>query len=435
MPCSYRDSQQRFHKGHQGRMLVPHDAQAGLLFTINPKQSLRARREAQNYLSSLTADLQASEGRNSGGPTTVCPGVTETDEAAEGKERPEAGTDGTSRAGTTSGLLALELSAAVSQGGRGKRPRPEPGLPLTERPPVVTPRWFGELETSCKGYLLLRVPSGSPGRTCVPCHAARSQREGLRSCGTDAATDLSQGPSDERAPDAPQEGEGALNRGAMPAHTILINPLVSHLVERIFKDLHENPRPIFKHCFRLMPVELTCCPTLPEMQVALRKLMELHFPPNNSAPPSTYDSLSEVAFTRVLDVAPAQQWPSASQQDNEKATHPADVGIRRNGMHKIVFQLTVKNNSNVEAKKALYLSELQATIPANRFIVLSPSYISPKREDSTKFQIEAVVCVVVLHATCVMGVQPFFSERDAYNVHDISKKTLVLTNSITRLEK
>ncbi|CCW71917.1 unnamed protein product [Phytomonas sp. Hart1] len=440
MAYSYRNSQQRFHKGRQSRILVPHDGQAGILFTINPMQGLRARREAQNYLTSLTADLQASShGTPRGGITA------EKNESEEENVRPEGEVGEPQRAGTTSSLLAMELSAAVSRGPGKKRPREGPGSEkggLVGEEVASAPRWFHELETSCKGYLLLRVPTLAPEKTCVLCHASKTHLQELPPGTAGAPEDANpQEPSEEKAPEksgdmqSDKDGEPMLNRGTLPAHTIVINPLVSHLVERIFRDLHENPRPIFKHSFRMIPVELTCCPTLPEMQAALRKLIEVHFPPNNQASiANAHESLSEIAFTRVLDVAPAKKWPMTSAKDEER-THCADNENRSNVMHKVGFRLIIKNNSNVEAKKMLYLSELHAAFPANRFIVFPPSHIDQKRENVNKPHLEAVVCVMILHATCIMGVQPLFFERDAYNMHDISEKTLVLTNSVTRLQK
>lgn len=201
-----------------------------------------------------------------------------------------------------------------------------------------------------------------------------------------------------------ENGTGSSASGMVP-HTIVLNPLVSRITERIFDDLDANPRPIFRNCFRLMPAELTCCPTLPEMQTALRELLSLHFSPETTAG-------AAVAAEDPVDFN--QPIPLPSWGPNQP----------RRTMHTVALQLTVKNNTNVEQKKASITSALAAAIPANRFIVVA------QPSAKTKCVVEATVCVFVAHATCVMGLQRRVTERRGFNLHAVGEDAFVLSNSV-----
>ncbi|KAG5466670.1 hypothetical protein LSCM1_00839 [Leishmania martiniquensis] len=402
MKRSYRDNKPRFHKHRQGQMLLPHNQLAGLFFTVNPQQERRAQREAQLYLSTLTSDLEAAhEAFVQSNDTTS--GSTGSGQVDATVPQPSA---------SLSSLLAAELAACVKQEAYGnrfngaKRPRVEgevangdspadgdaestPGRRPLQSTTQRRTEWFAPLETGCKGYLFLNVPTVNAMVTCPTCHAAPNPA-------TEAVG----------ATAPPGTGDAALltEADALPPHTIIVNPLVSRITERIFEDLAANPRPIFRSCFRLMPAELTCCPTLPEMQTALRKLLALHFA--DDTVDSTVAADSRVNFARRI---PLPSWGDSQP---------------RRSMHTIALQLSVKNNTNVEQKKSAIAPALISAIPANRFIVVAqPSH-------KTKWTVEATICIFVAHATCVMGVQRRVTERHGFNLHAAGEGTLVLSNAI-----
>ncbi|AYU82886.1 conserved hypothetical protein [Leishmania infantum JPCM5] len=414
MKRSYRDNKPRFHKHRQGKMLLPHNHLAGLFFTVNPRQEPRAQREAQLYLSTLTSDLEAAHEafvkRSRTTPSSA------DDDAAGRSSNDQADVTVPQPSASLSSLLAAELAACSAHDTNGnrfnttKRPRSEddeadedspaddgadsePGSCCCRRRRRDTPHrrseWFAPLETGCKGYLFLNVPTVNATVTCPTCHAASNlpEAEGVTA-----------------APGAGGAAPSTTEADALPPHTIVVNPLVSRITERIFEDLAANPRPIFRNCFRLMPAELTCCPTLAEMQTALRKLLSLHFAAE------TVDST--VAADDGVDFAQRILLPSWG------ADRP------RRSMHTIALQLTVKNNTSVEQKKGAIASALTAAIPANRFIVVAqPSH-------KTKCTVEATVCIFVAHATCVMGVQRRVTERHSFNLHAVGEDAFVLSNAV-----
>ncbi|KPI83011.1 hypothetical protein ABL78_7967 [Leptomonas seymouri] len=418
MKRSYRDNKPRFHKHRQGKMLLPHNQLSGLFFTVNPRQESRAQREAQLYLSSLTRDLEAAQ--------EAFASTTDGQAAVEGCDSTlgSGGAEGAVRATASaplSSLLAAELAACSAHDQRGncynsaKRPRAETdsgsdddddehGSSPTRRrrdAPQRRSEWFAPLETGCKGYLFLNVPIVNVKVTCPTCHAGsmtptpvNDANGGAPSLESEVVNDVSSAP----------EGRGG-NSGVFVPHTIVLNPLVSHITERIFNDLDANPRPIFRNCFRLMPAELTCCPTLPEMQTALRELLALHFSPSTTSPPAV-SADDAVDFTQPI---PLPSW-GADQ-------------LRRS-MHTIALQFTVKNNTNVEQKKASIVSALTAAIPANRFIVVA------QPSSKTKCVVEATVCIFVAHATCVMGLQRRVAERRGFNLHAIGEDAFTLANTV-----
>lgn len=421
MKRSYRDNKPRFHKHRLGKMLLPHNHLAGLFFTVNPNQESRAQREAQLYLSTLTTDLEAaheaflassraSPTDGEGQDTPAGAGGNEAVDTVPAQPQPSA---------SLSSLLAAELAACSAQDARGnrfntaKRPRAgedgvrdadgengseegnndEDGSRHPRRDaPQRRSEWFAPLETGCKGYLFLNVPTVNPKVTCSTCHAAPGFTAGATESG-----------SDEKA--APTTGAA----DAMPPHTIVVNPLVSRITERIFNDLAANPRPIFRNCFRLMPAELTCCPTLPEMQAALRHLLALHFGA------AAFDDAAAAADDHVdfAQPIPLPLWGATGQP--------------RRSMHTVALQLTVKNNTNVEQKKSAIASALSAAIPANRFIVVA------QPSSKTKCTVEATVCVFVAHATCAMGVQRRITERHGFNLHAVGEDAFVLSNAVHAL--
>ncbi|KAI5689163.1 hypothetical protein MNV84_07300 [Leishmania braziliensis] len=410
MKRSYRDNKPRFHKHRQGKMLLPHNHLAGLFFTVNPRQEPRAQREAQLYLSTLTSDLEAAH-KAFIKCSHVTPGTT--DPAAGRCSSDQVNATPSPPSASLSSLLAAELAACSTQDAHrnrfnaAKRSRTEddeaddspgdddadskPGRSDSRRDaPQRGSEWFAPLETGCKGYLFLNVPTVNATVTCPTCHAApdlATKAEGA----TAAARESDPVPSTAEA-------------DALTPHTIVVNPLVSRITERIFDDLAANPRPIFRNCFRLMPVELTCCPTLPEMQTALRKLLALHFAAE------TVDST--VAAGERVDFAlhiPLPSWGA----DRPRRT-----------MHTIALQLTVKNNTSVEKKKGAIVSALTAAIPANRFVVIA------QPSQKTRYTVEATVCIFVAHATCAMGVQRRATERHGFNLHAAGADAFVLTSAV-----
>ncbi|KAG5492503.1 hypothetical protein JKF63_01081 [Porcisia hertigi] len=392
MRRSHRDNKPRFHKHRQGKMLLPHSHLAGLFFTVNPRQEPRAQREAQLYLSTLTADLEAA---HEAFVTSSDPTTTSADNTA--LPQPSA---------SLSSLLAAELAACSAQGAHGnrfnaaKRGRAEEedvGEDTTADDGDSKPRrqgdtpqrrseWFAPLETGCKGYLFLNVPTVNAIVTCPTCHAA---------------PDFTAEAEGKTAGDAAQP---ATEVDTLPPHTIVVNPLVSLLTERIFEDLAANPRPIFRNCFRLIPAELTCCPTLAEMQTALRKLLSLHFPVEMTD--TTVAADGRVDFARRIPFPP---WGTKQP---------------RRSMHTITLQLTVKNNTSVEKKKCAIASALTTAIPANRFVVVA----QPSQKATCS--VEAKVCVFVAHSTCIMGVQRRVTERRDFNLHAVGEDAFVLSNAL-----
>lgn len=439
MKRGHRDNKPRFHKHRQGKMLLPHKELSGLFLTINPRQEARAQREAQLYFSSLTRDLEAARDVFEAGNNYPIDAVAPHEKEPLGHDT-TTGSSSDAPHGLTavSSLLAAELAAASGTASNGcsyagvaaplKRSRregqhegdgkgilsedndsdsadPESSKHQNERRRGQGSRhgdWFAPLETGCKGYLFLNVPTVNPKVTCTLCHAAPANITATAA----VVPDVSESPSAEL-----EKGESndtidgdlpSAKATAMPPHTIVINPLISRITERIFDDLAANPRPIFRNCFRLMPAELTCCPTLPEMQAALRQLLAVHFPKPTATP------VEAIRFDEAIS------YP----------TWGSDIAQR--SMHTISLQFLVKNNSNVEQKKASIAAALQAAIPANRFIVVSQPSLK------TKCVVEATLCIFVAHATCVMGVQRRVTERRGFNLHAVGGDAFVLANNVKK---
>lgn len=318
---------QRFHRYRD--VLVPHGFISGFLLSINPLQENRALREAQSYFSTLTEDLQTSKRVN---PSTNPPN---------------------DRLKATSALLAAELKSAIKADQKSrKRSRDEEDDPKS--------MWFSSVDISCKGFLLLRVPMINPSVTCCTVQVHGSCNESVDSS-TSATEDSSL------------------------KHVIMINPLISHIVEQLFHDLRANPRPVFRHCFRLIPVELTCCPVLFEMKKALEYLLRKHFleDDNNSG---FHGKFTEpIGFSKSLS--------------------------RKKSLTTVLFSFSVKNNTKVKCAQRAIVENLVRLFPLNQFTVL-------QRETG---EIEAAVQVVVAQSTCLMGVQRCYSERSHFNVGEISR--------------
>ncbi|KAG8343431.1 hypothetical protein ERJ75_001332900 [Trypanosoma vivax] len=367
--CHFSDGQ-RHHRNRVGRMLVPHGRVAGLIFTANPRQEAKALRELQLYLGPLVSDLENASA--AGGVANV---------NLDNAMLPSAGSVAAGPA-ATSDLLFAELSAAarggqafstacatvgesaavggISKGIERKRHRGEDGAGHTA--PQNVSRWFAPLETGCKGYLMVSVPFPE----------ALETKEAFPG---DEAT------AKENAPKREGEGlsTGPLTDSASSAHLIIHNPLVRTVVERIFKDIEESPKPFLRNCFRLLPCELTCCPTLREMRMGLERLVEVYFP----------------------------------------------ASVMGRGMRKVGLSLLVKNNTDVERRKAYLQAALGDAFPANRFCV-----IPAKRLGEYPGGVEALFVAFVAHSTCAMGVQWRFTERAEYNLHAIGAKSIELACTV-----
>ncbi|CCD16208.1 unnamed protein product [Trypanosoma congolense IL3000] len=348
---------QRHHKSRAGQILVPHGRVSGLLWTVNPRQEPKALRELQLFLQPLIADLEKAQGG-------VGDGATGCDAGADGGPSP-----------STSSLLSAELAACTTTRGGDrnapegcregklyrKRSRPE------EKADSNSHRWLAALETYCKGYLMVSVPfPPAPGEGSPRCKTPELEEDSATERGT--------------CDGVGESGKGERNDLADSAHLVVHNPMVRTVVERIFADITEGRRPVLRHCFRLMPCELTCCPTLPEMRQGLECLTKEHFPPSS---------------------AEIQQ------------------------LHKIGLSFAVKNNTNVEAKKSYLQAALEATFPTNRFVVIPMGRLQGYVGD-----VEAVFSVIVVHSTCVMGVQWHFSSREKFNLHALCAKHLELSTSV-----
>ncbi|EKF32291.1 hypothetical protein MOQ_003862 [Trypanosoma cruzi marinkellei] len=414
---------QRYHKSRLGCMLVPHGRVSGLLFTVNPRQESKALRELQLYLHPLIADLEEAhkkvrehavgKGRCDAATTTTTteeqnPLKMSTD--AEGKMAP-----------TTSSLLAAELAEYVTtRGGQRRdemrripmeeeksdmsgeddenkstdnnnnnnnsddgvhdtdagrqsfaRKRQRHDMEGSKRTVMNSLRWLAPLETGCKGHLMVSIPFAP---------LEQGENDEMETGAIIAETQIVKSETVEASTPPTASVDGAASRGdGRPPHSIVYNPLVHTVVERIFKDLEDNPRPLLRNCFRLMPCELTCCPTLPEMREALGQLVDAHFPPTE--------------------------------------------GPQR--LHCVSLAFNVKNNTGVENKKSYYHAALETVFPVNRFVLIPAA-----RLNGRDGEIEAVFCAFVAHATCAMGVQWLFSHRGRYNLHALSAKQLELSSSV-----
>ncbi|SCU71018.1 uncharacterized protein TEOVI_000259800 [Trypanosoma equiperdum] len=359
---------QRHHKGRLGRILVPHGRISGLLWTVNPRQESKALRELQLYLQPLIADLEREHDGSSDEKKQVG-STTETNVL----EKPSP---------STSSLLTAELAAYIpgpaiedkernsdDDGERPPRKRSRTGSFTGNKSEQRNCRWLAPLETCCKGHLMVSIPFPLQRAGIVSC--AEAEGNGDNHC---RANPVVIEPHNEDGPNVTSGAE------ALVAHSVVHNPLVRTVVERIFEDVEENQRPALRHCFRLIPCELTCCPILPEMRLGLEKLRIEHFPAS-----------------------------SASDQQ----------------LHKVGFSFSVKNNTNVDSKKAYLQAALQTTFPANRFVVIPSG-----RVKSCGGGVEAMFCVVVVHSTCVMGVQRRFSDRGEFNIHALGVKHLELSTSV-----
>lgn len=318
---------QRFHRHRD--VLVPHGFISGFLLSINPLQESRALREARNYLNALTEDLQTGKISSS----------SKNNESNESK--------------TTSALLAAELESAVKEDQASrKRKRDDENSAIT---------WFSSIDICCKGFLLLRIPMINSNITCtsIPTYCPNGDSVSTPSSMTEECSSN---------------------------HSIIINPLVSHVAERVFRDLQENPRPVFRHCFRLIPVEVTCCPVLFEIKLALQLLLKKHFS----------DCENENEFRGKLDES-----FSCSKSFS-----------RQRSLITVFFSLTIKNNTKVQANHREISEALLQLFPLNKFTVVL-------RETG---EIEAAVRVIVAQSTCLMGVQRCYSERSHFNIAEISRK-------------
>ncbi|RNF05178.1 hypothetical protein TraAM80_04750 [Trypanosoma rangeli] len=409
--ATYRQGagRQRHHKHRLGRMLVPHGRVSGLLFTVNPRQESKALRELQLYLQPLIADLEeaqrkaeekadAKEEDRTGAPA----------DPTQRKEEPDSPQRGADAAApvppSTSSLLEAELAEYVKAGAGGRREdrrrsraedasgattndddesnadagRPPAGkrrrhdAEATQQTAPNYPRWLAQLETGCKGHLMVSIPFPAE-----ECKTAAVEKENEPA--TVGAQIWTEGAAETTAPPPASTEEAERHGQGAPPHSILYNPLVRTIVERIFDDIEENPRPLLRNCFRLMPCELTCCPTLPEMRAGLERLVEAHFP------------------------------------------HTEDP--RR--LHRVGLSFKVKNNTGVENKKAYFRAALEAVLPANRFVVIPAA-----RSKNYDGGVGAMFCVLVAHATCAMGVQRRFSERGEFNLHALGAKHLELSSSV-----
>eukprot|EP00796_Vickermania_ingenoplastis_P000033 gene33-15_t len=215
---------------------------------------------------------------------------------------------------STSALLAAELEDAVQQDQMTRK---------RNRQEDVQDSWFSSIDTCCKGYLLLRIP------------AIDSQVASCKEVHNESVAD------------------GCDN------HSISINPLVSNVIERVFQDLMTNPRPVFRYCFRLSPVE------------------------------------TRIYFAGRLD----QPIPFPQSKTQQRS------------LDTILFKFSVKNNTKVQQNQRILQESLMKVFPLNRFIVLT-------RETQA---IEAAVSIVVLQSTCTIGIQRCYSNRKGYNIGDLGR--------------
>ncbi|KAF5220578.1 hypothetical protein ECC02_006427 [Trypanosoma cruzi] len=417
---------QRYHRNRLGCMLVPHGRVSGLLFTVNPRQESKALRELQLYLHPLIADLEEAHKRveEHADGRGRCDNTT-TEEQSLSKMSTDAGGK---IAPSTSSLLAAELAEYITTRG-GQRRHEMRRIPMKEEKSDVSDdedekkstdnnnnsnnnilrnrssddgghdtdagrqssarkrqrhdtdgskgsvinslRWLAPLETGCKGHLMVSIPFAPQ---------EQGENEERETGATTAETQIVKSEAVEASTPRTASVSGAASRGqGEPPHSILYNPLVHIVVERIFKDIEDNPRPLLRNCFRLMPCELTCCPTLPEMREALGQLVGAHFPPTK--------------------------------------------GPQR--LHRVSLAFSVKNNTGVENKKSYFHAALETVFPVNRFVLIPAS-----RLNGPDGETEAVFCAFVAHATCAMGVQRLFSHRGGYNLHALSAKQLELSSSV-----
>lgn len=318
---------QRYHRHRD--VVVPHGFISGFLLSINPFEECRALREAQCYFNNLTEELQSGQNARLSRESTSIDSLK-----------------------ATSTLLAAELENAIQEHQLSRKRR------RSERDDAKN-AWFSSIDIACKGFLLLRVPMINPDVTCSVVQVYGSSGESV--------------------------GHSSLTEENSSRHTIMINPLVSHLVDLLFHDLKANPRPVFRHCFRLTPVELTCCPVIVEMKLALEHLLKKHF----------LTDKKETDFKKKFD-EPFGFSKSLS---------------RKKTLLTVLFSLSVKNNTKVKESQREITENLLRLFPLNKFTVV-------RRESG---EIDAAVQVVVAQSTCLMGVQRCYSERSHFNVGEISR--------------
>ncbi|EPY29644.1 hypothetical protein STCU_02170 [Strigomonas culicis] len=427
---------QRFHshRYEHGQLLVPHqlrsqhtslpptdalyaneDYISGLLFSINPNEAFKAKKELVAYLAPIVepykkmyeALLKPEEGDAEAEHT----GAEETKVEVEAPPRHPT---------SLSGLLAAELaddSHSHAQGGK-KRSRAEAaddddddaGEEDEDRSAKRKPRnkWLAPLETNCKGYLLLRVPVVRPTVTCPYAY-------------------LNQDKKQEKGGEAEEEKDKTL----LPPHTIVLNALISHINERLFRDYYTNKRFLLKYAFKYTPVEVTCCPTLSEIEMAVELLLPFHFPflypAKGGAEVGEVRADTHNFFTQQL---PAPAVLAEEDAAPTKAT-PLKKPTPARRMEKITIHLNVKNNTSFENqhKKTLFGTIVDRMLPFDKFIYIPFAKLSHPSPDS----IVHCLNIVVLHSTCLLSVSKNYygSTRKEYNLHNMGTEMLSLHNMVS----
>ena len=327
--------QQRYHKNHVGRMVVP--GVSGFLFSVDPQSSNKAERELSLLLHPFAPPVEPAHGEK-------C--QAQVGDAAE-----------TAVIGVAE-QLRREIDAAKAQSGMPQAvhencQKGEADSKKSERAPRPkrTDHWFTVLETNCKGYVFLNIPKPKAGDDDDDKAGDDDDDDGVDDCAEGAETPPSK-KSRKEGNEEPVEGPAAVSGAPVPPPPVHErfppNWRVSDIAEKLFEDLSRNPRPVVRYSHRFYPVLTTCYPTIACLTGVVRELGScLQLPPNRSA-------------------------------------------------IKLGLLLTIRNNSKVDAEKMQLRSALEKCLPLNKFIVL-PTGRSDIKLDAVifVFVLQSTACVGV----------------------------------------
>lgn len=347
---------QRFHHRRVGSLVSP--GVSGLLLTVDPNQTGKSIREVQLYLDRFRDLLDDTPADCHSAVQTVKNGDS----------------------GSIASLLAAELAEFRTDNGKGQYGAVDSNgneegsadaAQMSRKRAEKRSKLFSVLETNCKGYIFINVPFVED---CCEDEEVESDDENVEDCGSasshkrpredtgDASTETHSSSADN------QLADNVIALADVPRRRMFHpNPKVAALVERMFDELAAHPdRPIVRFTYRMFPVNVTCYPVITSILPTLRDVL--------------------------MGVAP----------------------IPGRSVVKVGLVLTIKNNTKVEAAKQKLRSDIEASVPQNKFLLLPLGHRG--------VTLDGVLSIVVMHSTCCIGYAPQYTERKSYNLHDFGQK-------------
>jgi hypothetical protein len=187
---------------------------------------------------------------------------------------------------------------------------------------------------------------------------------------------------------------------AKARHVTRVNPFVLRVANAMFDDLVANPQAVVRFAFKCWPVVASAPPTVGSVVPAVVDVL------------NCVTSLTAVARCTPADAAAGEA--GAAEQQLAPARQVVPVNL----------SMFVRNNSNIDKERPAIRAAIVDTLPT-RFHV--QQHFGPARVGGSMG-----VVIAVMHSTALIALQPLHDERGGYNLNKLGKSAVNLSDSVVR---